>query len=202
MRDPDRSFGANARAERRFEETERPRKMARIHNGGRAGPQPRPTIPPRRKQPAASTKPMKRGPHDERSTVDDAEVAHFDALAKSWWDPHGDMRALHMINPVRLRFTDGSTITLSESVPYVVNAQDNGTPGAGKDVFGLTVVYNPSAPKTGGLNQAALFGSPATFAGCVVRGGIRQLRRCLRAAHVRTHAASCRRATPRTRGAS
>jgi 2-polyprenyl-6-hydroxyphenyl methylase/3-demethylubiquinone-9 3-methyltransferase len=47
---------------------------------------------------------MQRGPHDQRSTVDDAEVAHFDALAKSWWDPHGDMRALHMINPVRLRF--------------------------------------------------------------------------------------------------
>src|SRR5438128_2098585 len=63
-----------------------------------------------------------------------------------------------MTSQVRLRFTDGSTITLSESVPYVVNAQDNGTPGAGKDVFGLTVVYNPSAPKTGGLNQAVLFG--------------------------------------------
>jgi 2-polyprenyl-6-hydroxyphenyl methylase/3-demethylubiquinone-9 3-methyltransferase len=47
---------------------------------------------------------MKRGPHQQRSTVDDAEVAHFDALAESWWDPHGDMRALHMINPVRLRF--------------------------------------------------------------------------------------------------
>jgi 2-polyprenyl-6-hydroxyphenyl methylase/3-demethylubiquinone-9 3-methyltransferase len=47
---------------------------------------------------------MQRGPHDHRSTVDDAEIAHFDALAQSWWDPHGDMRALHMINPVRLRF--------------------------------------------------------------------------------------------------
>ncbi len=77
-----------------------------------------------------------------------------------------------MTSVVRLRFTDGSTITLSESVPYVVNAQDNGTPGAGKDVFGLTVVYNPSAPKTGGLNQAALFGSPATFAGTLLSGNI------------------------------
>src|SRR3982751_5431363 len=47
---------------------------------------------------------MKRGPQDQRSTVDAAEVAHFDALAQSWWDPHGDMRALHMINPVRLAF--------------------------------------------------------------------------------------------------
>lgn len=39
-----------------------------------------------------------------RSTVDDAEVAHFDAMAASWWDPRGEMRALHMINPVRLGY--------------------------------------------------------------------------------------------------
>jgi 2-polyprenyl-6-hydroxyphenyl methylase / 3-demethylubiquinone-9 3-methyltransferase len=38
------------------------------------------------------------------STVDPDEVAHFDALAATWWDPRGDMRALHMINPVRLAF--------------------------------------------------------------------------------------------------
>jgi len=38
------------------------------------------------------------------STIDEAEVAHFDALAASWWDPRGEMRALHMINPVRLAY--------------------------------------------------------------------------------------------------
>jgi len=38
------------------------------------------------------------------STVDEAEIAHFDALAASWWDPRGEMRALHMINPVRLAY--------------------------------------------------------------------------------------------------
>jgi 2-polyprenyl-6-hydroxyphenyl methylase / 3-demethylubiquinone-9 3-methyltransferase len=37
-------------------------------------------------------------------TVDAAEIAHFDALAETWWDPRGEMRALHMINPVRLRY--------------------------------------------------------------------------------------------------
>jgi 2-polyprenyl-6-hydroxyphenyl methylase/3-demethylubiquinone-9 3-methyltransferase len=47
---------------------------------------------------------MKTGPQQKRSTVDDAEIAHFDAMAASWWDPRGDMRALHMINPVRLGF--------------------------------------------------------------------------------------------------
>jgi len=38
------------------------------------------------------------------STVDESEIAHFDAMATRWWDPHGEMRALHMINPVRLAY--------------------------------------------------------------------------------------------------
>jgi 2-polyprenyl-6-hydroxyphenyl methylase/3-demethylubiquinone-9 3-methyltransferase len=38
------------------------------------------------------------------STVDGAEIAHFDAMAANWWDPRGEMRALHLINPVRLLY--------------------------------------------------------------------------------------------------
>ncbi len=34
--------------------------------------------------------------------VDNAEVAKFDALASRWWDPEGDFRPLHEINPLRL----------------------------------------------------------------------------------------------------
>ena len=34
--------------------------------------------------------------------VDDAEVAKFNALASRWWDPDGDFRPLHEINPLRL----------------------------------------------------------------------------------------------------
>lgn len=34
--------------------------------------------------------------------VDSAEVAKFDALASRWWDPDGDFRPLHRINPLRL----------------------------------------------------------------------------------------------------
>ena len=29
------------------------------------------------------------------------EIARFDALAAGWWDPHGPMRPLHMMNPPR-----------------------------------------------------------------------------------------------------
>ena len=34
--------------------------------------------------------------------VDAAEVAKFNALASRWWDPEGDFRPLHEINPLRL----------------------------------------------------------------------------------------------------
>ncbi len=35
-------------------------------------------------------------------TVSAPEVARFDALAASWWNPHGPMRALHRMNPARV----------------------------------------------------------------------------------------------------
>lgn len=37
-----------------------------------------------------------------RDNVDPAEVAKFDALASRWWDPDGEFRSLHEINPLRL----------------------------------------------------------------------------------------------------
>lgn len=37
-----------------------------------------------------------------RQNVDAAEVAKFNALASRWWDPDGDFRPLHEINPLRL----------------------------------------------------------------------------------------------------
>ncbi len=37
-------------------------------------------------------------------SVDANEVAHFAALADSWWDATGAFRALHQLNPVRLQY--------------------------------------------------------------------------------------------------
>ena len=37
-----------------------------------------------------------------RQNVDAAEVAKFEALASRWWDPDGEFRPLHEINPLRL----------------------------------------------------------------------------------------------------
>ncbi len=36
--------------------------------------------------------------------IDDAEIGKFEALAHRWWDAHGDFRALHDINPLRLEY--------------------------------------------------------------------------------------------------
>lgn len=38
------------------------------------------------------------------STVDDAEIARFSALADTWWDARGKMAVLHKFNPVRLAY--------------------------------------------------------------------------------------------------
>jgi len=38
------------------------------------------------------------------SSVDPTEVSHFNALASSWWDPHGPSRILHLMNPIRHSF--------------------------------------------------------------------------------------------------
>ena len=38
------------------------------------------------------------------NNVDPDEIAKFDALASRWWDPDGDFRPLHQINPLRLDF--------------------------------------------------------------------------------------------------
>jgi len=36
--------------------------------------------------------------------ADRAELEKFDALAPRFWDPHGEFRPLHLLNPVRARF--------------------------------------------------------------------------------------------------
>src|SRR5436305_48212 len=38
------------------------------------------------------------------STIDEAEVARFSALAEEWWDPRGKMAVLQKFNPVRLAY--------------------------------------------------------------------------------------------------
>lgn len=40
----------------------------------------------------------------DHANIDPAEQARFDELAASWWDPEGESRPLHELNPARLRY--------------------------------------------------------------------------------------------------
>ncbi len=42
----------------------------------------------------------------ESTNVDARELAKFEALADRWWDPTGEFKALHDLNPVRVDFID------------------------------------------------------------------------------------------------
>ncbi len=42
--------------------------------------------------------------NSSNTTIDDAEVARFSALAAEWWNPTGKFKPLHKFNPVRLQY--------------------------------------------------------------------------------------------------
>jgi len=41
---------------------------------------------------------------ESRNTIDESEVAKFEAMAAEWWDPNGKFKPLHMLNPTRLEY--------------------------------------------------------------------------------------------------
>ena len=45
---------------------------------------------------------MMQAPQD--ASIDAEDIARFDQLAQSWWDPAGPMRPLHLFTPVRLDY--------------------------------------------------------------------------------------------------
>lgn len=42
--------------------------------------------------------------NETRTTVDDADVARFSAIAEEWWAPRGKFAPLHRLNPIRIGF--------------------------------------------------------------------------------------------------
>ncbi|WP_372609527.1 bifunctional 2-polyprenyl-6-hydroxyphenol methylase/3-demethylubiquinol 3-O-methyltransferase UbiG [Halomonas sp.] len=44
--------------------------------------------------------------HSRSDNVDPLEIAKFEALSERWWDPDGEFKPLHDINPLRLDFID------------------------------------------------------------------------------------------------
>ena len=56
------------------------------------------------------------------STIDEAEVARFSALAETWWDPRGKMAVLHKFNPVRLAYIRDAACRRFERSPKALDS--------------------------------------------------------------------------------
>lgn len=41
--------------------------------------------------------------------VDPQEIAKFESMAASWWDPAGEFKPLHELNPLRLNYIDAQS---------------------------------------------------------------------------------------------
>ena len=52
----------------------------------------------------AKAKSRNRAASTAPSTASPDEIARFTAIAEAWWDPAGDFRPFHQLNPVRLEF--------------------------------------------------------------------------------------------------
>lgn len=64
-----------------------------------------------------------------RTTIDQAEVDRFSAMAAEWWDPAGKFRPLHKFNPVRLTY-----------VRDLVSAQFGRDPRSHRPLEGLRIL--------------------------------------------------------------
>jgi len=50
------------------------------------------------------------------ANIDSLEISKFDALASRWWDPTGEFRTLHEINPLRIEYIDSRASLKSKQV--------------------------------------------------------------------------------------
>ena len=42
--------------------------------------------------------------------LDEAEIAKFEKLASRWWDPDGEFKPLHKMNPLRAEYINGHSL--------------------------------------------------------------------------------------------
>lgn len=82
-----------------------------------------------------STAPLRRhDTHHSSSSVSASELSHFNALAGSWWDPHGPSRLLHLMNPLRHDFIRSCLASTSDS-PSIDRKIDYLDVGCGGGIF-------------------------------------------------------------------
>ena len=82
----------------------------------------------------------------EIANVDSTELKKFDAMAAGWWDPEGDFKPLHDLNPVRMKFiTDHAAVAGARVVDVGCGAGllSEALAAAGADVLGIDLADKP-----------------------------------------------------------
>ena len=82
----------------------------------------------------------------EIANVDTNELKKFDAMAASWWDPEGDFKPLHDLNPVRMQFImDHAVVDQARVVDIGCGAGllSEALAMAGADVVGIDLADKP-----------------------------------------------------------
>ncbi|KAL1859597.1 hypothetical protein VTK73DRAFT_7531 [Phialemonium thermophilum] len=87
-------------------------------------------------------------PAAHSSSVNASEISHFNALASTWWDPHGPSRILHLMNPLRHDFIRSCH---SSQADHVESASSTSPPryryldvGCGGGIFAESAARLPS----------------------------------------------------------
>jgi polyprenyldihydroxybenzoate methyltransferase / 3-demethylubiquinol 3-O-methyltransferase len=91
------------------------------------------------------------------SSVDPAEIQHFNALASSWWDPHGPSRLLHLMNPSRHAFL-ASCIQSTNQLPIRGKEAERGLDvldvGCGGGIFAESAARLPWVKSVTGVDPS------------------------------------------------
>jgi 2-polyprenyl-6-hydroxyphenyl methylase/3-demethylubiquinone-9 3-methyltransferase len=82
----------------------------------------------------------------ETLNVDPAELKKFDELASRWWDPEGEFKPLHRMNPVRLAYLQDRTELAGKrclDIGCGGGLLTEGMARAGADVTGIDLAAGP-----------------------------------------------------------
>lgn len=87
------------------------------------------------------------------SSVNPTEISHFNALASTWWDPHGSSRLLHLMNPFRHDFI--STCQASQSEPSPSSGIRYLDIGCGGGIFAESAARLPSTASVTAIDPSS-----------------------------------------------
>ncbi|KAI9814643.1 MAG: Hexaprenyldihydroxybenzoate methyltransferase, mitochondrial [Pycnora praestabilis] len=88
-----------------------------------------------------------------KSSVDQTEVSHFNALASTWWDPHGSSRLLHLMNPLRHDFI--RSCHASQSTPPPTSRLRYLDVGCGGGIFAESAARLASTRSVTGIDPSS-----------------------------------------------